>query len=215
MSCLFTADNQALTRTTGLFAALNTTVCCWARISTDRNTESTVSHLTTADPGNFMLTTLSDGTTMTMTDNSTFQTNMVAMVVGSWYFLAVTKSGGNFIGYASPAGGGALTKVTGTSSATFTGNWTSFRIAKDEFILNGFLNGNIQAFKIWTSVLNQAQIENEMRSQHLVFPSNINGQYPLLSATNAIKDLSGNGNNMTAGAANPATADGPPVSWNF
>ncbi len=201
-------DNSAdtLSRTTDLPATASFTMMAWVRLVVDTNSFSAIFHYgrndTTADDEEMWLQTNTDGTTLNLDVPGASIVLGSALTVGTWYHLAVVKSGTAYTAY-----------LNGTSDITATGNApTSARldVMNDQWVEQ--LNGRMCAVKIYEAALTQAEILNEMRSYRPKRTANLYGWWPMLSAGDGAVDYSGNGRDWTVGGT-LTTEDGPPVSW--
>lgn len=214
MACRFTADNSNMTRTAGLPNATNFSCCGWLQLSSNLGREACILNIATATPANFLVFTASDGVTLQVSDNSAIAVGATVLLVGRWYFFAATKAGALFTIYVSPVNGGPLgAGASGTSAVTYTGNWATFRLGREEFTPTTFVDGNLANFKMWGAALTREELAAEQFSGLPARTLNLDAWYPLNSALTAPIDFSGNSHNLTAGSTVLRTEAGPPCGW--
>lgn len=206
MAVRFDADGEDYTRTTNLPSGTTFTVACWAKISTDRNTFTTVWSLDGGTSDYVYMQTNGDGTTMKVEADG-FSTGTVAMTVGTWYFLAYTLSGGTGTFYYASVSAAALSSASNTLGTTSP---TAFRIGESPFGAE-WLNGAIQGMRVWSGVaLTAAELDNERWSAIPVRTDSLHFWFPFDVASTT--DYSGNGYTLSGGSG-ATTEDGPPILW--
>lgn len=212
MSVRFDNAADMLTRSATLPSATTFTCCCWANISTDRNAVSAVFSFDDGGSSYAELATNTDGTTMMVWPAGTGGATLgVSMAVGTWYFVALSKSGVNLTGYIGAATAAGLSSASLAETVGFTP--TNLYIGNDGFAGADFWNGRIAAFKLWDGVaLTEAELLQE-RWQYM--PARTSGLWtwlPMLSATSPGVDYGGGARDFTVGGT-LATEDGPPIAW--
>jgi hypothetical protein len=203
----FSASSQEYTRTESLGSTSQWSVCCWVKISVDRNTFQTAWSLDNGTSAFYVLETLNDGTTMTIADGvTTFQTR--AFTVGRWYFVGVSVNGANGTWVTRAADDSSFTVQTWSTGTTQ--NIATMRLGASPFS-GEWLNGCLAAFKFWTGVtLTSDQLQAEAWSYLPQRTANLRSFHPLTPAS--VTDFSGNGLTLS-GVITPTTEDGPPISW--
>ena len=209
-SVRFDADNEEYTVTLSPALGTTITIVTWFRLAVDRDAYTTAWCLDNGSTDTAAaLQTDSGGTIMRLVDDSTTQ-DLITMTVGTWYCFGVVRS--------ALSGATALRALYGTNPASlsvFTGapggswdtaNFNRLRIAESQWN-NEWLNGNIAFTKVWTRVLTDQEIADEL-SQYL--PKSTTNLYAAWSFWDgpSTTDRSGNGHTLTGGS-NTATESGP------
>lgn len=203
MAVRFSAINTYLYRTSGLPSLATFTWMGWVYLTTDRDAESDL--LVISDGTNFFTFGLStDGTTLWVF-TSTGYTGGSSLSTGTWYHLALVKSGSSITVYVN-----GVSNITRTDAISFTPG----------AILMGsngaayFINGRLAALKIWSgTALSQAEVQAEMRTIRPHHTTNLYGWYPMFpGASERVRDYSGNGRNLSSGGT-LTDEDPPPLSW--
>lgn len=122
----------------------------------------------------------------------------------TWYHVALTCAGtgvGQLLGYVN-----GVLEMTGQSGTVQTGAVVSCGGMPD----GDNLVGRIAAFKMWSSVLTAAQIQQEMQSYVPVHTATLALWSPLLTHTD-VAEYTGTGTWTVGGTL--ATEDGPPIAW--
>jgi hypothetical protein len=201
----FTADGQDLTRSLSLGSLSAFTMACWAKISTDRNSFTTIINV---DGGSneWVVQTTSDGTTLLATDGNTTTTPNIALTAGVWYYIALTMSSGTATLYVRAHNASSFTTGTGTFTSPIS--VTTLRLGESVYTAE-WLNGCIAAVKIWSAALTAAELGNEMWTYVPHRTTSLAAWYPLLRAETT--DLSGNGRTLSGSGF--SIEDGPPIPW--
>lgn len=168
-------------------------VCCWAKIVTDRNDYSCPVALEATGTGDFIeLITDFDGTSMSVYDSSGADA-LISMTVGVWYFLALTVNGSSFSAYYAVEGDSAISRLDGTlsSTASFDRMWFGSTAYSE------YWNGDLCQFRVWDDALTESEISAEFISHTLVRTSNNIGWWKLEANATRTSDSSGNGNTLT------------------
>jgi hypothetical protein len=206
MAVHFAADNQAYTRTFSAGTRSAYSMTCWAKIDQDRNEFSTVWSFgsnSTADAFT-LLGTEASGTQLTHISSSTFKaTNIVNMVVGTWYYFGLSMNGAT----------GTVVYRTDQQSTFNTVNITgSGAIAHNNFWLGTdpfggeYLNGSITGVKYYSATLTATELQAEAPYLAPVRTTNLVANYQLVSPSTA--DDSGNGQTLSGGTGT-TTVTGP------
>lgn len=177
------------------------TVSFWLYIDVDLNASGWLFTLADGTLANYLVLVLgADGTQLLIFSSAGFSAG-VALTVGRWYHVALTKSGNTHTLYLD-----GVSVDTLTVALSFT---TVFFLVGS----NGtdYLNGRMEAMKLWTAALTAAEIAAEQWQTIPTRGANVYAWWPLLEASD-ITDKSGNGNTFTAGGA-LATAVGPGLRW--
>jgi hypothetical protein len=209
----FSTDNQEYSRSLGLGSTSQWSMCCWAKISSDRNTFSTIWDLSNANvfvPEYYVLETQSDGTTMTISTNTTVLKTR-ALTVGTWYFFGVSVNGVN---------GTWVTRAIDETSFTVE-TWSTGLTLDIQQLLIGeslvggeWLNGAVEAFKFWTgATLTADEMIQEAFTIRPRRTENLRGWWPLLGTGSSNLDLSGNGQDLTTGSGGNSGEHGPGITW--
>lgn len=215
MAVRFDADGEDYNQST-TFSNGTCSGCCWVKIDVDRNAFSTFIDFSNAGANAFGMQTDTDGVTWQLYSSSNGTTNLFAATVGTWYFLAFSKStaASSTIAYWAAADTLALSNSGGV---THSQNTSIPTITVGESGFGGeWLNGTLAAVKVWSGVsLTEAEFQRE-RFQYLPHrTSNLYSFWPFLeggTGDGAKQDFSGGGNTLSGGTSS-ATADGPPISW--
>jgi hypothetical protein len=205
----FSADAQDFTRTVSLGTVTQFSVICWVKISTDRNTNSTVWTLDNGNGDYLAVCTNTDGTTMKFFTESNSSGSAQNMTVGTWYAVACSVNGVNGSMWTRAITDSSWTAITWTNgTANTTG--TTFRIG--EHPGGGlWLNGAVAAMKVWNGVtLTQADFDNEVWQYRPKRVTNLVAWFPFVVTETA--DHSGNGWTLSGGSGT-TTEDGPPIAW--
>jgi hypothetical protein len=209
MSVRFDATTDMLTRIASVPSNVTFSVCLWCRLQVDRNNFQAAFSFDDSGGQFAALDTDSDGTTMTLYARGA-QGAMGAMTVGTWYYIAMTKTSLTHVGYFAAAGTPTLgvTNVTATGTITAANKiWIGNDVAVERW------DGNLQNVKIWDGVvLTQAEIEAERWNHVPQRTANLWAWLPMLDAASPQTDFSGNGRDFTV-AGTLTTEDNPPVAW--
>ena len=187
------------------------TITAWAWVSVDTDANSTIARLHSSSGGSTVATwaTGSDG----LSGPNYFTgggsvSNSTNMAVGAWRKLAISCSGTTGKSYVNTIGG--VTEVdsgtvgVGTPDGITLGGRSSSDSSEP-------FNGRLAYVRVWTTELNQTQIEAEWASATPVIASGLWASWPLTDSTD-LTDHSGNGRNLTAGTTAVSTEADPPLS---
>jgi len=122
-----------------------------------------------------------------------------------WFHATMTYNGTTALAYLNAVQDISIANGTAPQGAIYVGN-------DDEIGDDQWLNGRWAAIKLWSAVLNAAEIANEMRQYLPIRTANLNTFSPCLAASGAGIDYSGNGFNWSIGGT-LTTEDGPPIPW--
>lgn len=209
MSVRYDVFTETLLRTTNLPTITSFTMMGWFKISVDLNTFSTMLVFgATAGEPLYQIGTATDGTTLMSFSSGNSEVNGSALIVGTWYHVAITVAGtgtNQFLGYLN-----GVLNITNNGSTTATASKMLF----GNNVGNEWLNGCIAAVKIYSAVLTSVEIANEMRQYVPIRTVNLNGFYPMSGAAVAdfTVDYSGLSNTLTANGT-LTREDGPPIPW--
>lgn len=210
------ADNQDYYFNGAWGATTQWSITCWAQISTDRNAASTVWDIDSgATSDYYLLRTATDGTTMSLVDETGVTKGGLAMTVGAWYYIGVAVNGaaGTFI--SRPATSNTFTTVTWASGMSASTNIQWLGIG--ESVFNGqWLNGCVAAFKFWRgATLSVTELQNESYTFMPRRFANLLAWFPFDNPSQF--DFSGAGTYLSGGGDSPGTRTGvknnPPISW--
>lgn len=205
MAVRFDADGEDYTSTSSPPTG-NFTVTCWAKISVDRNTFTTIWASDNGTGDLIYLQTQANGTTVQVWDDASVVTGAVALTVGTWYRIAFTRNGTTSTMYTGTATG-ALTAATTANLSDVSA--TNFRIGESPFG-SEWLNGCVANLKHYSAVLSQAELEHELAQYVPRRTANLERWHPFIKVETA--DYSGNARTLSGGAST-AREDGPPIPW--
>jgi len=226
MALLVDATGEYLSRSTGGFYSTATyTVCLWAILDSSRASVSAAiwglyGPVTNDVYCPILYNQNDDGTTMIWQQNVT-GTNTIdlaagVMTVGTWYFLAHTRSGtgtNSANAYTAAATDTSFTTTTATFSLAAMTPILEVAYTNNFGLTTGWINGRIAGLKQWDAVLTPEELWAERSQLAPVRVQNLVSWYPMLgAATASAADFSGNGRNFTV-TGSPTVADGPPVPW--
>src|ERR1051326_5232960 len=204
MAVRWSASGQYHSSSAGLPGSAYT-VTCWASLSADRNTKSTVWMI---EGSNLVwMTTGTDGTTMRMEDAGGSTVGSLAMTVGDWYRIGVVWNGSSCTTYFGAATG-ALTSASGT--LTGLSSPTGWKIGTGFTYNSNWFNGRLAAFKAWGTNLPAAQVTREFDYHTPLRPANLLRFHPFVSTETT--DHSGLGRTLSGGSGS-TTEPGPPIPW--
>lgn len=188
------------------------TIAGWCRIDSDTNTYATFFNIQNADGNVDNLATLSDGTTLELYCNggtggvvSGTGTNLT---VGTWYYLAIIRSGSSIISYVNGTQDVSLTHVTTNRNSTTylnLGAWTG---------TTDYLNGSYGGVKVWTAAISVAELNNEMYAVAPRRLDNLHLWYPMfpIASGPGVQDYGASKSDLTY-PFGYTTAHSPSVSW--
>lgn len=210
MAARLSADNQFYTASISSTAYTAMTLSCWGRLDTDRNDYSTFVCLDDNAGAAFgTLQCTADGTTVMYSDPG-IESSGVALTVGTWYFMAVAKSGTTGTLYVRAAGATSWTTVA-LSGLVSSLTVNTIRIGETT-AGSDWLNGSVASVKYWLGAqLSQADLDDEFNQYLPRRTLNLSAFFPLLTATD-VADLSGAGLTLSGGSG-AADTDSPPISW--
>lgn len=203
----FDASGEHFTRALNLGSQANFTLCGWMKIVVDRNTYGAFGELQ-ATSGGMHINLAADGTSLTIWDDAGAgdMTTDIPLVVGNWYFVAMSVAGTSGLLYARTTDGTVTTRTWTSAARTLTTLW----LGSNEY--GEWLNGSIAAAKLYTAGLTQAELAAEAGQYNPVRTANLQGAWihPDYVAT---ADYSGNARTLSGGTGS-ATDTGPgiPVS---
>lgn len=205
MAVRFTADGEDFTRALGLGVQAAFTVTCWMYLSANTGSWATAWSIDAGSGDVDLVQTDSDGVSLNFYSDGD-STAIDTLTVGTWYFVAVARSGTGGTAYIRAEGAPALqtAPIDGASSgATFT----TLRLGESPFS-GEWLNGRLAAVKVWTAQLNQTEVEAEAATYDAVRTTNLYGAWfrPDVALS---QDYSGNGNTLSGGSG--ATVEAGPA----
>jgi len=210
MAVRFDAANDAYSRAAVHATGSAVSIILWVYFVSNTGAETDLAIIGAGgagDGGAVWLSNMPSGTTY-RAFNADGSASIGAQVVatGTWYRMAVTRSGTAAAFYSGPEAG-ALTAASGTLSRAAADTLT----LGSYYGINSNLNGRMAAVKVYNAQLTAAEVEVETRQYVPARTANIFGWYPWLGPDTT--DYSGVGNNLTAGAGTPTVEDGPPIPW--
>jgi len=212
MSTRFDAASDRISFAGSMFAvAAGFTITAWAWVSVDTDANSTIARLHSSSGGSTVATwaTGSDG----LSGPNYFTgggsvSNSTNMAVGAWRKVALTCSGTTGKSYVAAVGGGTEVDSGTVGVGTPDGITLGGRSSSDS---SEPFNGRLAYVRVWTTELNQTQIEAEWASATPVITASLWASWPLTDSTD-LTDHSGNGRNLTAGTTAVSTEADPPLS---
>lgn len=217
MSVRFDASADNYVATTGL-PGTTFTVTLWGRIAVDRNQYSSfVGVDNTTENQVLSIQTDTDGVSPYLWlaphgTNFVSVSPSLSMTVGSWYRMALVRSGTSVTWYLATATG-AVSSGAGTLTGTLS--QTRFRLGHSPKSVE-WLNGNIANVKVYNAALTQAEIVTEWGNWQAQRTADLLRHHKFQSAAETV-DYSGNGWSLTSAgtptfeATNPSIADSPPA----
>jgi hypothetical protein len=212
MAVRFNAVSEYYTATLAAGTISQFTVCCWCKLSADRNAVSAMWEISNAAAGTeAIMETMSDGTGMGLFNQSGTQLFNQPMTVGTWYWFGCAVNGVNGTCLVRALNATSFT-VYSWSTGSATVNAQTVWLAEAAGLFPGeWMNGCLAAVKIWTgAALTQAELEAEAWTYRPRRTANLRGWYPLLRTETT--DYSGGGRTLTGGTG-ASIEDGPGVSW--
>jgi len=212
MSIRFDAAADRLTYTGSIpVPTSGLTITAWVKIVNDQNTNATWFRVYTSA----FSTVITSATDADGTGGNNYFTgggtvaNVQQLGVGSWCAVAVSHDTGT-TGKAYVRIGVTTTATSGTvSSATPDGICLGGRDSTDP---NEWFDGEMAQVRIWSTELNQTQIEAEWASPTPVVTSGLYANWPLANATDLTDTAASrvlttpNGTGQTTGADDPPNA---------
>lgn len=183
------------------------TMALWLRIAVDTNAVAAFMSITDNIGGYSVIVVGSDGTSLAYGDEA-FDSATTALTVGTWYYVAVSRSGTSGTLYIRALDATSWTTVSiAAAAATRTAN--SINVGEDS---GRTLNANLAGVKVWLgAALTQGELESEMWQYMPSRTANLTAWYPLLIPETV--DYSGNGHTLTLTGGSPTTEDGPGIPW--
>lgn len=205
MAIRFDTIGDVISITANLPTITSWTIMGWFKITTDTNDYTAFFKFGTATGAAYILETASDGTTFQLWNNA--ENNGSTLTVGTWYHLAMTVAG--------TGASQALAYLNGILDITASGspNPTAALIVVGDYVTAGDtpLNGCVQDLFVYSAVLTQVEIAQQMRQRWPVRTANLNRWSPCLTAAEAAIDYNNVGNWTVGGTL--TTEDGPGVTW--
>ena len=162
MAVRLNAAADYLYTTSGAPTTADHTVMLWFRINTDRNATGVVFLVANSGGTEYLsLYLASDGTSLRSNSNSNTAA-ITALTAGTWYHLALVRSGTSNLVYVNGALAGTHGPVSGadfTPASMYLGSDTA-----------SYVDGDFYAFKTFNAALTAAQVAQEM---YTVRPVNI------------------------------------------
>lgn len=199
--CNSTSD--AFTATTFLPTNTSYTMMAWFNLVVDKNAAAGLLDYGSGT-SEMELQADSDGTTLIIWDGADAGTGP-ALVIGRWYHIAITYDDSNARAYVN---GSLVITNANTDEPT-----TTIRVGNSAG--TEFLNGRFNCVKMWSTVLSQDQIANEMPHCRPMRTQDLNRWQPAVSnvlAADAL-DKSGRAANFTVTSTPIVENDSPPVGW--
>ena len=197
------AASDYLLRSANLPSSTAFTVCGWAVMDVDKNTDTTLATLEnalTAATSGYYLTTGATGTELIVYSTALpgASATLISMAVGTPFFWAMSANGagaGLLKVSARTVSENSLTSVTNTS-----GSFTSaaLYIGNEGYGLAKPFDGRHWNVKCWDRALTDAELLVESFFDRVMYPSSLNFHWPLHDV-NDTSDRSGNGRDATVG----------------
>lgn len=214
MAIRFDTSGEGLIRTSDLLSHnADFTMAGWFRMTTDTNTYATLFGIFSAGGEYDALETRNDGTTLLIVSNRTTfsqSSTILNMSVGTWYYIALTRSGNTLTGY-------VITQALSISSQTLAKN-TSANSPSENTVgqwndNTEVYNGRVMGIKFWSAALTQAELLNEMQSLLPRRFTNLYGFWPGFPGSGErTRDYSGNGRAWTE-SGTVSDEDPAPIPW--
>ena len=201
MAVRFDASADKVSRTTNLPPITSFTMMCWVAVKVDRNAYSCFLHAGALSDDKYFMGTDNSGLTLNLFSGD--DNTGTALVLNTWYHIAMTVSGtgaGAFLGYLNgalniTAPGAVITIANIAVGQDGQGEWSSAAYA---------------ALKVYSAVLTASEIQQEMRCMLPVRTANLNTWSPLLTHTD-VANYAGTGAWTVGGTL--TTEVGPPIPW--
>lgn len=210
MAIRFDASGESFTASLGLGSVTDYTVCAWLFVAVDRNSWSTAWSLDNGTGDVDVLQTGEDGTAWGLySDGGPIA--ITSTVVGTWYFIGISRAGSGGTAYYRADGAPSLSTVNLAGSSATT-NLTNLRLGDSPWT-GEWLNGRLAAWKLWTAALSQAEIEAEAGQYDAVRTTNLAASFPFIDDTldDGPNGYTLSGGNGTAFEAGPAELEGGPT----
>lgn len=212
MSTRFDAAGDRISFAGTMFAVgSGFTITAWAYVSVDTDTFATIGRLHASSGATTVVTWATGGDGLSgpnyFTGGGTV-TNATNLAVGAWRKIALTCSGTTGRSYIATVGGATEVDSGTVSVGTPDALTLAGRAQADS---SEPFNGRLAYVRVWTTELNQTQIEAEWASTTPVVTSGLWADWPLTDSTD-LTDHSGNGRNLSAGTTAVSTEDNPPLS---
>lgn len=200
----FNATGEQFTNTISLGTQSSYTIAFWGKLSVDRNTYSSFLEIAYTSSAGLHIQADVDGQTLILWDDNTMGILATGplLVVGRWYFIAVTVNGTSATLYTKDELGTVFTvNYTGASR-----NLNSIFVGSNH--IDEWLNGCVAAVKLWTGVgLTQTELATEATQYDAVRTANLARAWRL-NGDGA--EQSGNGTALTGGVG-VSWETGPPI----
>lgn len=192
----------------------NFAVCGWAKLNTATAAVTSLFDYFQESPVFSWVgfVTLSNGTTMTWWSGGT-QSNVTTITAGEWFWFATRSN-------ATTSDMRFWTRSGGMFSDSRANTLSAGQVGYFDFGAHLYQepwDGPICSIKVFTASITIDELLREQWSQRPLAVSKLHSWYPMLnnSISDAVKDYSGNGKNLTlAGTTQPtAVVDSPPVVW--
>lgn len=184
------------------------TATFWVYLSVDLNAATCLTRLSQTGTSILYLSTDADGTSVAWFSSAGSIVTTFQLTVGAWHRIAATHNAGAGTLYTATATGATNvdtgTIVTGTPDLLGIGGRGSGDNTEP-------FNGRLAAYKLYSAVLTQAEIEAEWTQYRPIRTASLHSIYPFVNAE--LVDYSGNGRTLTAGSTATTTEAGPPIRW--
>jgi hypothetical protein len=130
------------------------------------------------------------------------------VTLGTWVFIAGTRDGSSNAQIFWGTNPASLSKVTGTVNTSGTPSSVNL-FGRSTSDATDWFNGSLAHFRVWTTVLTDAEVAAEGASATLVKTASAWSAWEFANA--ALTDSSGNSRNLTAGSTG-LTADADPLA---
>lgn len=216
------ADSEYLIRTTGGFYQPDSfSVCFWLVLDVDRNTGGAAWGLYEGSQYIVFYNQNGDGTTFLWEQSdatSGINGGSIAMTVGTWYFIALTRNSRNTNSaqfYSAAATATAFTTAQATFSLGIINPTVEVALSNNFNLTSGWVNGRMAALKQWDGVVLTADEMWAERQQFLpARTANLYSFHPMVGSTNAssVIDYGGSARNFTV-TGSLTIEGGPPIPW--
>lgn len=185
------------------------TLLGWWRVRVDRDDFSTYCRISTSSGASTVgtLSSSASGLNINYFTGGGSVTNVFANAVDEWFAVAAVLNGTACTVY-----------VRTESTSTISSSNTVSVSTPDQMCIGGrssadsseWFNGAAAYVRIFAGALTQAQVEAEWNANQAVLKSNLFADWPLTDATN-LRDISGNGRNLSAGSTAVSSEGGPQI----
>lgn len=187
------ASADSLSRSASLPASTAFTMLARAKISTLRSADSTILALESAGGSAGEYVYISAANVLSIYCSNSGQTTFASTPSTGVEFDVSLRRNGSAVGGAWKLSG-ASTWISATGTGT---TWTPATLTLGSDSTSAWFNGTISQVKIWDRVLSDDELMVESFYRRVMYPTSINGNWPIDLHTD-LADRSGNGRDLTA-----------------